>query len=238
MNKIRQKLNSMNLILRSSKLFTHISRFKYFKYIKLKNNIIELIKNSNDCMTEHKNINHNDIIKSDNTFYIFLVDSKSNKLLNIIQSLNSYHVFCIYRSYLFFSNKLGNSNVSQISIKSLYDLNLGNTNKYILNVVRSKIDICNIKSIFILTIGIDDKIIGYYFSNNNKQKEIDNNLNNSITIGKFLIYAICNFMSTYFLYEIGKNKQSQEKIEYNINSLKRQLLISDLIIKKNKLAHE
>lgn len=238
MNKILQKLNSMSLILRSRKLFMHISRFKYLKYLQLHNNLKQYVflqKNAN--IKEYKNI-ESVIHNNEDTFCLFLVDSKSTKFFKLIESIKyDFYVFCIYRSYAFLTSKIQSSKISQISMKNIYDLNLGNTNKYILDTLKSKSNLNNKKGLFIITIGIDDKVNGYYIDLYSKH-EIDNNMNNMIPIGKYLIYVICNFMSTYYLYEIGKNKQSQEKIESNIKFLKKQLLISDLIIKKNKVANE
>lgn len=238
MNKIVQKLNSMSLILRSRKLFMHISRFKYFKYLQLQNNIKEYIfLQQNTDLVEYKNIN-SIIHNNKGVFCVFLIDSKSNKLLKLIESVKcDWHIFCTYRSYTFLTSKVQNSKVSQISMRNIYDLNLGNTNKYILDILKDKANLNTKKGLFIITIGIDDKANGYYLDIYSKH-EVNNNMNNMIPIGKYLIYVICNFMSIYYLYEIGKNKQSQEKIECNIKFLKKQLLISDLIIKKNKLANE
>lgn len=240
MSKIRQRVNSLNLILRSIKLFIHIARFKYFKYMKLQNNIKEFIfLNKKSGMIEFRNIN-NLIKKSYETFYVIFIDSKSNKTLKLLNEIKeNLHIFCTYRTYSFLSNKVSSNLISQISMKNIYDLDLGKINKYILDTLYQKIYISNISKLSIITIGIDDKINLYDTNmNNNDQQEIPNNMNNLNPIGKFLVYVLSSFMSTYYLYEIGKNKQSQEKIESNIKFLKKQLLMSDLIIKKNKLANE
>lgn len=240
MSKVRQRVNSLNLILRSIKLFIHIARFKYFKYMKLQNNIKEFIfLNKKSDMVEFRNIN-NFIKGSNETFYVIFIDSKSNKTLKLLNEIKeNLHVFCTYRTYSFLLNKINCDFISQISMKNIYDLDLGKINKYILDALYQKIDLSTILKLSIITIGIDDKINLYEINrNNDRQQDIPNNMNSLNPIGKFLIYVLSSFMSTYYLYEIGKNQQSQEKIESNIKFLKKQLLISDLIIKKNKLAHE
>lgn len=235
MNKIRQKLNSMELILRSRKLFMHISRFKYFQYVQLQNNIKNNILDTNISIIEKQMIDSMEIC--DDAFYIFILDSKSFKLVDLINKIKcNYYIFCTYRSFNFFSNKVNTNFISQINMKQIYDINIGSINQYIYNTLKSK-DIYNYKNISIVTIGIDDRA-NIYRVKTIHNKNIENNMYNVIPAGKYLMYAICDFMSTYYLYEIGKNKQAQEKIECNIKFLKTQLLASDLIIKKNKLENE
>lgn len=118
MSKVRQRVNSLNLILRSIKLFIHIARFKYFKYMKLQNNIKEFIfLNKKSDMVEFRNIN-NFIKGSNETFYVIFIDSKSNKTLKLLNEIKeNLHVFCTYRTYSFLLNKINCDFISQISMK-------------------------------------------------------------------------------------------------------------------------